>query len=115
MSYIDQDTLLERIDGIYDCNDMRFEPNDKCCTVPDDCKGCKWAETKRAIRKIVENMPAADVRPVVRGEWGKKLNPSFSPFDDSGAYLYRCNQCGHIQNYESNFCPNCGADMREES
>jgi hypothetical protein len=26
-----------------------------------------------------------------------------------------CFLCGHEQNYTSNFCPNCGADMREES
>lgn len=57
---------------------------------------------------------AAGVRPVVHGEWGKSLNPSFSPFDDSGAYRYRCNQCRHIQNYKSNFCPCCGAAMDEE-
>ena len=72
-------------------------------------------ETLIAVKKYLESIPAADVRPVVHGEWGKRLNPSFSPFDDSGAYLYRCNQCRHNQNYESNFCPNCGADMREES
>jgi hypothetical protein len=65
--------------------------------------------------EYLDEVPAADFRPVVRGEWGKSLNPNFSPFDDSGEYLYRCNQCRHIQNYESNFCPNCGADMREES
>jgi uncharacterized OB-fold protein len=59
--------------------------------------------------------PVHKKRAMVRGEWGKSLNPNFSPFDDSGEYLYWCNQCCHIQNYESNFCPNCGADMREES
>lgn len=67
------------------------------------------------ILDLVDDLPAADVRPAARGEWGKSLNSNFSPFDNSGEYLYRCNQCRHIQNYESNFCPNCGADMREES
>lgn len=63
--YIDREALLERIDGIWDCNDMVFRPNDHCCNVPEDCKGCKWAETQDAIRRIVENVPAADVRPAV--------------------------------------------------
>ena len=110
MSYIDQDALLERIDGIYDCNDMRFEPNDKCCTVPDDCKGCKWAETKRAIRKIVENMPVADVRPVKRGKW-----TMHSDYPDR----LICSECGtqfdvwHWEAKQMHFCPNCGARMEE--
>lgn len=25
---------------------------------------------------------------------------------------YGCNQCGNLNNISSNFCPNCGADMR---
>ena len=62
--YISREALLERIDGIWDCADMVFEPNDKCCRT-DDCASCKWRETKNAIRKIAANIPAADVRPVV--------------------------------------------------
>lgn len=53
----DLDRILEIIDGIWDCNDMTFKPNDHCCDVPKDCHGCKWAETKRAIREIVANAP----------------------------------------------------------
>lgn len=49
---IDADELIERIDGIWDCNDMVFKPNDHCCNVPEDCKGCKWYETKEAIKRI---------------------------------------------------------------
>lgn len=61
----DLDKLIEKIDGIWDCNDMVFSPNDHCCNVPEDCKGCKWAETKNFIRKMVANaqtiIPAKDV------------------------------------------------------
>ena len=28
--------------------------------------------------------------------------------------IYRCNLCGVWQFNDSHFCPNCGADMREE-
>ena len=62
--YIEREALLERIDDIWDCADMVFEPNDHCCH-DGDCEGCKWAETKNAIRKIIADFPAADVRPVV--------------------------------------------------
>ena len=26
---------------------------------------------------------------------------------------YRCSECGEFNGYNDNFCPNCGADMRE--
>lgn len=111
--YIEREALLERIDGIWDCADMVFEPNDHCCRA-DDCASCKWRETKNAIRKIAENIPSADVRPVVRGKWLR-----------TQAYPHRiyCSNCyvTFIRNDEflelketpHNYCPNCGADMRE--
>ena len=52
--YIEREAFLERLDGIWDCADMVFEPNDKCCRA-DDCASCKWRETKNAIRKIAAN------------------------------------------------------------
>ena len=60
---------------------------------------CDW------VKRRIKELPSADVRPVVRGRWvdGK------------------CDNCGEHAPYwclattfhESNFCPNCGADMRE--
>ena len=59
---------------------------------------------------FVKSIPAADVRPVVRGKW--TLNK-----DGSGT----CSECGRKQsgcwdldNWD-NFCHFCGADMREEA
>ena len=57
----------------------------------------------------MEDVPAADVRPVVRAEW-----------IDNGMYKApTCSNCGSgcLLNYESDyhesdFCPHCGADMR---
>lgn len=53
---------------------------------------------------------AADVRPVVRGRWSEK------PYLLGTTNV--CSVCG--ENYgmphgKYNFCPNCGADMREET
>lgn len=60
--------------------------------------------------KKYDAVPAADVRPVVRGKW--TLNK-----DGSGT----CSECGRKQlgcwdldNWD-NFCHFCGADMREEN
>ena len=56
-----------------------------------------------------DNGPAADVRPVVRGRWVEK------PYMLGTTNV--CSVCG--ENYgmphrKFKFCPNCGADMREE-
>lgn len=55
------------------------------------------------INEVLNSIPAADVRPVVRGKWGKDGD---------------CQVCGCQPYYERdihtlNYCPNCGADMRE--
>ena len=49
-------------------------------------------------------IPAADVRPVVRGKWALQ-------YDGDGQW--HCSQCGNRYIYTTDFCPNCGADMRE--
>ena len=61
------------------------------------------------IEEMIDSIPAADVRPVVRGKW--RL---YSPLTDT----YECDKCGYQvidESFRTNFCPNCGADMREGS
>lgn len=61
-------------------------------------------------------VPAADVRPVVRGEWISVGT------DDMDEGMYKCSECGSEHFFPDvllgipadNFCPNCGADMRTE-
>ena len=75
----------------------------------------------RAIRraaKIVADFPAADVRPVVRGKWGHRwICSNMSGYE----YACSCSECGKptyrlsLLEKMPNFCPNCGADMREKS
>ena len=102
--YIKREDALERIDGIWDCADMVFEPNDHCCNM-DDCASCKWRETKDAIRRIIEHTPAADVKPVVHARW-----------IDKGLHQ-TCSACWfiHYTDCAYKFCPNCGAIMDEEN
>ena len=57
--------------------------------------------------QLVTEAPAADVDPVVRGEWQKVYeNTTF------GA-MYRCSTCGETTfNVENcKYCPKCGAHM----
>ena len=52
----------------------------------------------------IERIPAADVRPVVRGRW----------IDVEDSTLSTCSVCGfNVGAYTFHYCPNCGADMGE--
>lgn len=61
------------------------------------------------VDAVLDECPAADVRPVVKAEW--------LPFGKRGIYgmMYACSACHAKYDGKTNFCPNCGADMREES
>jgi len=69
----------------------------------------RWAAIEAAkktplyfdIKPIIISIPAADVRPVLRGAWKAYNN------------TYVCSVCGRpVSFWKSDFCPNCGADMR---
>lgn len=67
---------------------------------------------------VLDEMPTADVKPVVRGEWEDK-----EVFETAEEYIEqwqsaRCSACGkyHTTPYmyyfdKFNYCPNCGAKM----
>lgn len=64
-----------------------------------------------AIAEYIKAIPAADVRPVKKGRWIIHRSDIF-PADGT----MECDQCHEEQplTCDDNFCPNCGADMREE-
>jgi hypothetical protein len=58
------------------------------------------------VKRIVQELPAADVAPVVHGEWVVEE-------ERTGNYSH-CSQCGiRCRGYAPNYkyCPNCGAKM----
>lgn len=72
--------------------------------------------TLNALMDLIEDIPAADVREVKRGKWIIETSRTY--------FEVRCSECGiksyvHIEDEDTisyaNFCPNCGADMREEN
>ena len=77
-------------------------------------KGCVKEHFDDAIIIALDRISAADVRPVVKAKW---------EWNDNNGYYY-CGNCKAVSPREDqdgeyidcpNFCPNCGADMREES
>ena len=78
------------------------------CPTKTDADGYIWVRTKD-VAHMIDEIPAADVRPVVRGKW--KHDGS----DWKNRFI--CDQCGYkwfFEAEEAHFCPNCGADMREK-
>lgn len=69
---------------------------------------------KELFDTIIDRQPTADVRENVKGEWIDKPNREFCFRADFKTI--ECNQCGYnmpkSDSFASNFCPNCGADMR---
>lgn len=58
------------------------------------------------VIKTVKALSAADVRPVVRGEWARI---DYVPH----GHDYKCSACGWKNDMPTHFCPNCGAWMEE--
>lgn len=88
----------------------------KC--VAEDGRDCEydlgyWKHNEE-FQELIKAIPAVDVRPVVRGKW-----IWFGDCSNEGLYCSVCkNKIHEARNPKkklSNFCPNCGADMREES
>lgn len=60
------------------------------------------------MQQWFEHLSTADVRPVVRSEW------EFRSTDKLASKAWTCPECGQRKVFKTNFCPNCGADMRED-
>ena len=72
--------------------------------------------TELTMLDMINEIPAADVQPVKRGRWIDIYE--YCEMNDcipSGLALYYwCSECMEEQEKTSDFCPHCGADMRQE-
>lgn len=60
------------------------------------------------VLEYAENIPAADVVPVVHGRWDARI------MKDIGTYtVYWCSECNNFSYYKHTYCPNCGAKMKD--
>jgi len=59
--------------------------------------------TAKDAEKALRDLPPAQPR---RGKWAGKG-------DSEGFGIFVCGTCGKFAMMKSNFCPNCGADMRQ--
>lgn len=56
-------------------------------------------------------LEAIDNAPTIEPE---RKKGKWLELDFTEAWEYKCDQCGRLSDFEENYCPNCGADMRGE-
>ena len=109
--YISRQDALRRINDFVEMAQYRM------LSIPKDSGLYRFTEIQYGDRKNIYNsvadIPAADVRPVVYGEW---IPPNYPV-----CCAIRCSVCGETEYLDEpeqykdwDFCPHCGADMRGE-
>lgn len=77
--------------------------------------------TRAELRRRICNIPPAKVRPAVCGHMiGREEAEKIFEEDYSDYPFGQCSVCGHcdwdcVESEGFNYCPNCGAYMREDS
>jgi len=108
--HIEREALLDRMNNFCEIN-------------------CDYTKKQRSVmcgacgigyaKIMVEDAVAEDVRPVVHGRWEKATG--MMPPEYCGLHI--CSECGHYagrkppyggKEFLSDYCPNCGADMRTD-
>lgn len=76
-----------------------------------DAVKCRFSmPVDNLIVEVISAIPAADVRPVVRGEWIECQYPL--PLSDGSKTAYKCSICATHWDDKTRCCPNCGAEMK---
>jgi hypothetical protein len=98
-------------------NTKRYHGSSYCIDVfADDHKEIPYLKAAEVLRGFDE-IPAADVAPVVHGEW-----VSLTDCANAGVYCSVCHKkvykedyawCNKKNKVRSNYCPNCGAHMKD--
>lgn len=107
MGYIEREAFLEQERKRYceDCSRRQGMKNGKYKTLYEIGEApCRACEIYDAMNDV-EDFPAADVRPVSRGKWVQVMGK----YD----WMVKCSRCNGVPLETSDYCPNCGADMRE--
>ena len=86
------------------------------------CKDCIYYKDRKVNKKGFEICPVSgmDITPMDYCSLGERVNKGH--WENFSGTNYSCSECGAWWSWDGtqeesgmNFCPSCGADMREES
>lgn len=105
MNLIDKDALMRTL-GITDMD------CDKCAWCDKEWSRCKRGSDFEDACCAIENAPTIEERK--RGKW---IDDKWQKLDGTFHWFRKCDQCDYERtddnpDNDSNYCPNCGADMR---
>ena len=66
-------------------------------------------DTLLTVINTLDCAPTVDAEPVRHGRWKLDVSPY------TNRWLYKCTACNSFAEYETDYCPNCGAKMDEEN
>ena len=112
--YIDREALIDAIEGI-----NWYKYNDEGRLTQGGTSHDKMFLPYTAVEGTIKSAPAADVRPTVKAHFNLVDGYSITAlgYDIKGLECSSCGATFIAQTWvkKFKFCPNCGADMREES
>lgn len=114
--YIERQAALDAIEVCLE-RDTKNACLDLCVDDPDLSRCMARYNGIKAVRKLVEERPAANAREDVQGCWMEYEKSVFFRFKKDGEPIFRdvtvytCNKCGRGSAIKENFCPRCGARM----
>lgn len=96
MRLIDADALENKV--------LKWMPTDPC--------GIEEKEYPFETDIVVSLMMEIEEAPTIKPKCGKWIETYISVcFGEM--VMYKCDQCGVVVGFKTNFCPNCGARMKE--
>lgn len=110
MRLIDADALMEQVKAIHNAVDA---------SRINQAYNTGFHSATSQMQGLIVYMPTIDAKPVVHGEWKQtyRIEKIHYSCDDIETYKlpygYCCSICSRRVKVKENFCPNCGADMRE--
>lgn len=88
---------------LIDADELKERAYEMILEDPDAFNG-GWSVNAVTTEEIDES-PTIEAVPVVHGEWTKMYGSCMYVFS------FRCSECNRLVEFDTNFCPNCGAKM----
>lgn len=115
--YINREEFLESKIYLYchDCSRRKNRKGEMVYEIGDaPCKACGIGD----VLDDVIDFPSADVVERRKGKWLCERLIDWETANIPGVMVYaspKCSICGETFLEQTNYCPNCGADMREKA